>query len=221
MTNNEPIGVLVVDDHAIVREGLCAMLTTKEGINVIGDAADGVEAVEMAFQLNPDVIVMDIQMPRKNGISAIHDIIQRQPQARILVLSSFSDDAQIVESMRAGALGYILKNSGVSELVEAIRQVHAGGAPLNPLVTRRLMETVAPSETTLILVQVLTPRELTILPLLARGLTNHEIAARLGISPGTVGGHISRMIAKAGAENRTQLAMLAVQQGLASPYRDN
>ena len=129
---SEAIRLLVVDDHAIVREGLCAMLEMKEGIRVIGEAGDGVEAVERALELNPDVILMDLVMPRKNGISATHDIMERQPEARILVLSSFSEDAQIAESIRAGAKGYLLKSTKGDELVKAIRQVYAGEAPLNP-----------------------------------------------------------------------------------------
>jgi DNA-binding NarL/FixJ family response regulator len=220
MSTNDPIGVLVVDDHAIVREGLSAVLEANADIRVIGHAADGVQAVEKALQLNPDVIVMDIQMPHKNGISAIQDIIAERPGARIVVLSSFSDDTQIVESVRAGAQGYVLKSDGVSELANAIRLAHAGEVSLNPLVARRLVESLT-QEAAPRLTERLTSRELAILPLLAQGLTNREIAQRMGITIGTVGGHVSHMIAKAGVENRTQLSMLAVQQGLASPYYEN
>jgi DNA-binding NarL/FixJ family response regulator len=220
MNTKAPIGVLVVDDHAIVREGLCAVLEANADIRVIGDAADGQQAVEKALQLNPDVIVMDIQMPHKNGISAIQDIIAQRPGARIVVLSSFSDDTQIVESVRAGAQGYVLKSDGISELANAIRLAHAGEVSLNPLVARRLVESLT-QEVVPRLTERLTIREMAILPLLAQGLTNREIAQRLDISIGTVGGHVSHMISKAGVENRTQLSMLAVQQGLASPYYEN
>lgn len=217
---NGAIRVLIVDDHDIVREGLCAMLETKPGIQVIGEAADGEQAVERALELKPDVILMDLQMPRKNGISAIHDIIARQPQAHILVLSNFSDDAQIVEAMRAGAIGYLLKTAKIDELVDAIRHVHAGQTPLNPLVARRIIATLAPTKHEPRLADVLTRRELGILPLVTRGLTNREIGEQLNISTRTVGTHIGNMIRKAEVENRVQLSMLAVRQGLTSVYTD-
>lgn len=217
---NGAIRVLIVDDHDIVREGLCAMLETKTGIQVIGEAADGEQAVERALQLNPDVILMDLQMPRKNGISAIHDIIARQPHAHILVLSNFSDDAQIVESLRAGAIGYLLKTAKIDELVDAIHRVHAGETPLNPLVARRIIATLSPTKNEPRLLDVLTKRELIILPLVTRGLTNREIGEQLNISTRTVGTHIGNMIRKAEVENRVQLSMLAVRQGLTSVYTD-
>lgn len=215
------IRLLVVDDHLIVREGLCAMLEMREGLVIVGKAADGEEAVEQALDLRPDVILMDLQMPRKNGISAIHDIIARQPQAHILVLSNFSDDAQIVESMRAGAIGYLLKTAKVDELVNAIHRVHAGETPLNPLVARRIIATLAPATNEPRLVEVLTKREMAILPLVTRGLTNREIGEQLSISTRTVGTHIGNMIRKAEVENRVQLSMLAVRQGLTSVYLDD
>lgn len=218
---DKTIRLLIVDDHAIVREGLVAMIETKAGIRVIGEAADGVEAVEQALSLNPDVILMDLVMPRKNGISAIHDIMERQPTARILVLSSFSEDAQIVESVRAGALGYILKDAKMDELVSAIHQVYAGETPLHPLVARRLVANLNPSRDEPRLIEILTNRELDILPLVAHGLTNQEISDQLGISYRTVGTHISHMIKKANVDNRTQLSRLALKQGLTSLYTDN
>lgn len=218
---SEAIRLLVVDDHAIVREGLCAMLEMKEGIRVIGEAGDGVEAVERALELNPDVILMDLVMPRKNGISATHDIMERQPEARILVLSSFSEDAQIAESIRAGAKGYLLKSTKGDELVKAIRQVYAGEAPLNPLVARRMITVFVPRKDEPRLADVLTERELMILPLVARGLKNREIGQQLGITERTVGTHIGNMIRKAGVENRVQLVNMAGRQGLTSLYSDD
>lgn len=217
---DKTIRLLIVDDHAIVREGLVAMLETKTGIQVIGEAADGVEAVEKALLLKPDVILMDLVMPRKNGISAIHDIIERQPAARILVLSSFNEDAQVVESMRAGALGYILKDAKMDELENAIHKVYARESPLNPLVARRLVANLTPPRDEPRLTEILTARELVIIPMVARGLTNREISQQLGISYRTVGTHVSHMIKKAGVDNRTQLSRLALQQGLTSLYTD-
>ena len=166
------IRVLVVDDHDIVRQGLRAMLESKGGIVVIGDAGDGEQAVIQARLLMPDVILMDLEMPRKNGISAIRDIIAEQPAARILVLSSFSEDSQIVESMRAGALGYLLKTAKLDDLVTAIRQINNGETPLNPLVARRLGVSMASQRAEPNLLEGLTDRELMIRPLVVRGMTN-------------------------------------------------
>jgi len=216
----QAIRVLVVDDHDIVRQGLRAMLESKGGIVVIGEAGDGEQAVIQARLLMPDVILMDLEMPRKNGISAIQDIIAEQPNARILVLSNFSEDSQIVESMRAGALGYLLKTAKLDDLVMAIRQINNGETPLNPLVARRLVVTMTSRRAEPNLFEVLTDRELMILPLVVRGMTNKEIGDRLGITLRTVGTHIGNMIRKAGVENRVQLSMLAVRQGLTSPYAD-
>jgi DNA-binding NarL/FixJ family response regulator len=212
------IRVLVVDDHDIVRQGLRAMLESKGGIVVIGEAGDGEQAVIQARLLMPDVILMDLEMPRKNGISAIRDIIAEQPAARILVLSSFSEDSQIVESMRAGALGYLLKTAKLDDLVTAIRQINNGETPLNPLVARRLVVTMSSQRAEPNLLEVLTDRELMILPLVVRGMTNKEIGDLLGITLRTAGTHIGNMIRKAGVENRVQLSMLAVRQGLTSLY---
>lgn len=218
---DQTIRVLVVDDHDIVREGLRAMLESKGGIEVIGEAGDGEQAIIEARRLKPDVILMDLEMPRKNGISAIHDIIAEQPDARILVLSSFSDDSQIVESMRAGALGYLLKTAKLDDLVKAIRQINNGETPLNPLVARRLVASMSSPRAEPRLVEVLTDRELMILPMVVRGMTNKEIGDRLGIALRTVGTHIGNMIHKAEVENRVQLSMLAVRQGLTSLYAED
>lgn len=214
------IRVLVVDDHSVVREGLRAILESRQGIEVIGEAGNGEQAVAQARLLQPDVILMDLQMPRQNGISAIYDILAEQPQARILVLSSFSDESQIAESVRAGAMGYLLKDADVDELVGAIRQVDAGEMPLSPLVARRFINSVTKPSPEPRLIEILTDRELTILPMVVRGLTNREIGERLGITPRTVGTHISHMMDKAGVDNRVQLSMMALRQGLTSLYKD-
>lgn len=214
------IRVLVVDDHDIVREGLRAMLETKPDIEVVGEAADGIQAEEMALRHQPDVILMDLMMPRKNGIRATHDIKAKMPGARILVLSSFSDDAQIVESIHAGASGYLLKTAKLNELTDAIRQVNNGQAPLNSVVAQRIMAGTKVESKEPQLSAILTRREKTVLPLVVRGMTNKEIGDTLKITPRTVGTHIGNMIKKAGVENRVQLSMLAVRQGLSSLYGD-
>lgn len=214
----ENIRVLIVDDHAIVREGLCAMLETKPGIQVVGEAADGFEAVDKALALKPDVILMDLKMPRKDGISAIRDIMAREPGMRILVLSSFSTDVEIVDSVRSGAMGYLLKSANSTELVDGIRRVCAGEMPLDPTIARLLVTNLARPHVEKRLVEVLTPRELEILPYVVGGLSNKEIGERLGITTRTVSTHIGNMIRKTEVENRVQLAMQAVRQGLTSPF---
>jgi len=216
----QKIQILLVDDHEVVREGLRAVLESKGDLQVVGEAGDGIQAVELALRLKPDVILMDIDMPRKNGISAIHDIVVEQPEAKILVLSSFSEDTQIVESMRAGALGYMLKAVGTDALADAIRRVYAGETPLTPLVARRIIATMTPTRSEPRLVEVLTERELMILPLVVRGLSNKDIGLQLGITTRTVGTHITNMMSKAEVENRVQLSMLAVRQGLTSVFND-
>lgn len=214
----EPIHILIVDDQDMIRQALSAMLESKEGLVVIGEAADGDEAVVQAQRLKPDVILMDIKMPKKNGVTAIREIMESMPDSRILVLSSFSDDGQIVESMRAGAMGYILKDARIEELISAIYQVHAGETPLNPMVARRLVKTLAQPRTEPLLEMMLTERELDIVRLVAKGMSNSAVASELGIAPRTVGTHVSHIMAKAEVENRTQLALLAVRQGLAPLY---
>jgi NarL family two-component system response regulator LiaR len=215
-----PIHILIVEDQTIVREGLCAMLSTKPGLSVAGMAADGEEAVPQALRLRPDVIVMDLFMPKKDGICATREIIERWPEARVLILTSFSDDAQIVEALRAGAMGYVLKQDVGQELVNAIHQVHAGQSPLNPLVARRLVQSLTTPRVADTLAERLTDRELEIARLVARGYDNQRIATTLGISIRTVGTHVTNILHKADAANRTQLARLMLKQGLASLYEE-
>lgn len=215
-----PIHILIVEDQTIVREGLCAMLSTKPGLSVVGVAADGEEAVPQALRLRPDVIVMDLIMPGKGGICATREIIEQWPEARVLILTSFSDDAQIVDALRAGAVGYVLKQDVGQELVNAIHQVHAGQTPLNPLVARRLVQSLTTPRATDTLADRLTNRELEIARLVARGYDNQRIATALGISIRTVGTHITNILHKADVANRTQLARLMLKQGLASLYEE-
>jgi len=217
----ERIRVFLVDDHAIVRQGMIALLETHPDLEVIGEAADGVEAVRLALALNPDVILMDLNMPRKNGISAMRDIIHLRPEARILMLSSFSDEDQVTEAINAGAMGYLLKTAKLTDLVDGIRDVYERNMPLNPVVARKLVQKMGTPQGKYRLTEVLTKREIEILPYLAAGISNKEIADRLGISTRTVGTHISNMIRKTEAGNRVQLANLANQQGLATGHQED
>jgi NarL family two-component system response regulator LiaR len=210
------IRVLVADDHAIVRKGLCALLATEPGIEVVGEAREGQEAITEAKRLQPDVILMDLVMPGMDGLEATRRIAASQPKTRILVLTSFSGDDKIFPAIKAGALGYLLKDSGPEDLVRAIQQVHNGESSLHPIVARRLLKELAfplEKETE---AASLTEREIEVLQLVARGQTNREIAERLAISEATVRTHVSNILSKLKLDSRTQAALYALREGLAS-----
>jgi NarL family two-component system response regulator LiaR len=214
----ETIRILIADDHAIVREGLRALISTKPDMELVGEAADGVEAVLKARSLQPDVILLDLVMPRKDGIEAIGEIKQENPEARILVLTSFAEDEKVFPAIQAGALGYLLKDSSPQELLKAIREVYRGESSLHPTIARKLIRelhrppgSLPPTE------EPLTEREVEVLSLVARGLSNQEIADRLVVSERTVRTHVSNILGKLHLANRTQAALYAVREGLVSP----
>lgn len=205
------IRVLLVDDHAVVREGLRTFLELQDGIAVVGEAADGEEGVREAGRLRPDVILMDLVMPRLDGVGAMRELRARGVGARVIVLTSFHDDERLLPAVQAGAAGYLLKSVEPSELARAVRAAHAGEALLHPLVAARLMEAVAqPAPEP----DGLTAREREVLGLIARGLPNKRIARELGISEKTVKAHVGRVLAKLGVTDRTQAALHAVRAGL-------
>ena len=208
------IRVLVVDDHAVVREGLRAFLELQDGIEVAGEAADGEEAVTAAERLVPDVILMDLVMPKLDGIAAMRVLRERLPGARVIVLTSFLDDDKLLPALRAGAAGYLLKNAQPQELVRAVRAAHAGEALLDPVVAARVVETFAGGGEPL---DRLTPREREVLELIGRGFPNKRIARELDISEKTVKAHVGRVLAKLGVTDRTQAAVFAVRAGLVEP----
>jgi NarL family two-component system response regulator LiaR len=211
------IRVLIADDHAVVREGLRALIAAKPGIEMVGEAADGTEAILKARSLRPDVILMDLVMPRQDGIEAIAEIKRENPDARILVLTSFADDAKLFPAIKAGALGYLLKDSSPHELLQAIRDVYLGQSSLHPTVALKVIrELNRPKENLPPTEQPLTERELEVLRLVAQGLSNQEISAMLVISERTVGTHVSNILSKLHLTNRTQAALYALQEGLAS-----
>ena len=213
---SKPIRVLIADDHALVRKGLHALISAKPDIEVIGEAADGDEAVQRARTLRPDVILLDLVMPRKDGIAAIQEITQENPQARILVLTSFAEDERVFAAIKAGALGYLLKDSLPAELLQAISAVYRGELSLSPSIALKLVRELHRPADLPLTPKPLTWRESEVLKLVAQGLSNQEIAARLVVSERTVGAHISTILSKLHLANRTQAALYALREGLAS-----
>ena len=210
----ERIRILIADDHAVVRHGLRALIATEPDLELVGEAQDGVEAVELTARLRPDVILMDMAMPRKTGLEAIYDIQRDDPQARILVLTSFAEDDHIFPAIKAGATGYLLKDAAPRELLQAIRDVERGEVSLHPTIARKLVgelkrpPDLPPAE------EQLTERETQVLALVARGLSNQEIAAQLVIGERTVRTHVSNILSKLHLANRTQAALYAQREGL-------
>ena len=206
--------MLVVDDHEVVREGLRAFLELQDGIEVAGEAADGEEAIAVAERLDPDVVLMDLVMPKLDGLGAMRELRKRAPRARVIVLTSFLDDDKLLPALRAGAAGYLLKNAPPPELARAVRAAHAGEALLDPVVAARLVETLAGDGDPL---DRLTPREREVLELIGRGFPNKRIARRLEVSEKTVKTHVGHVLAKLGVTDRTQAAVVAVRAGLVDP----
>lgn len=214
--NQKPIRVLIADDHAIIRKGLRALLATEPDIEVVGEAKDGWEAVREAERLHPDVTLMDLVMPRMDGIEAIQRITARQPDARILVLTSFAADDKVFPAIKAGALGYLLKDSSPEELVSAIHQVYHGESSLHPTIARKVLQELSRPPERSSTAESLTEREVEVLRLVARGFSNQEIAGELVISEATVRTHVSNVLSKLHLASRTQAALYALREGLAS-----
>jgi len=217
------IRVVVADDQALVRAGFCVLVDSAADLQVVGEAGDGVEAVELARRERPDVVLMDIRMPTMDGLEATRRITALDEAAgvRILMLTTFHLDEYVYQALRAGASGFLLKDTPPADLLAAIRVVAAGDALLAPRVTRRLIEEFArrpePALGTPGALAVLTDREREVLALVARGLSNTEIAEQLVVSPATSKTHVSRILTKLGARDRAQLVMLAYETGLVTP----
>ena len=212
----ETIRVFVADDHAVVREGLRALIGTEPGIEVVGEAADGQAAISGIRDLHPDVILLDLVMPHKSGLEVIGETTQSDPQARILVLTSFADDDKVFPAIKAGALGYLLKDSLPHELLQAIRDVHRGEPSLDPTIALKLLREFKRPAGQPSVAEPLTDREMKVLGLVARGLANQEIADVLGISERTVRTHIGNILDKLHLANRTQAALYALRKGWVS-----
>jgi DNA-binding NarL/FixJ family response regulator len=216
----DSIRVLLVDDHAVVREGLRTFLELQDGIEVVGEAADGEEAIAQAERLRPDVILMDLVMPKLDGVGAMRVLRRTLPSSRVIVLTSFAQDDRLMPAVQAGAAGYLLKNVEPKELARAVRAAHAGEAMLDPVVAARLVDAIANSSGALGGdTEHLTRREREVLELIAKGFSNKRIAFELGIAEKTVKTHVGHLLAKLGVADRTQAALHAVRAGLGSHPR--
>ncbi len=209
------IRVLHADDHAIVREGVRALLLTEPDIELVGSTSNGNEAVAQTLMLKPDVIVMDLQMPRKSGLEAITDIRKEIPDARILVVTSFAEDETVFSAVKAGAQGYLLKDSTPEELLQAIRDVFEGRLSLHPAIAAKVIQELHRPSALKPTSDPLTARELDILKCVAQGMTNQEIAEKLVVSERTVRTHVSNILGKLHLANRTQAALYALREGIA------
>jgi DNA-binding NarL/FixJ family response regulator len=213
----DPIRVLIVDDHAVVREGLRTFLELQEGIEVVGEAADGEQAVAQAAALEPDVILMDLVMPRLDGIGAMRALRERESPSHVIVLTSFLDDERLMPAMQAGAAGYLLKDVEPAELARAVRSACADEALIDPTVAARLLHSLSAGERPNHpgdIAAHLTRREREVLDLIALGHSNKRIARELGVAEKTVKTHVGHVLAKLGVADRTQAALFAVEHGL-------
>lgn len=215
-----PTRVLVVDDHAIVRRGLKAVLDLVPDMEIVGEAENGKQAVKLDRELKPDVILMDLMMPEMDGITCIKEIRAQSPNARILVLTNFAGEDMVFPAIKAGAMGYHLKDSSPDTLVNAVRQVSRGESALHPLIARKVLEELHAGPDRHLSEDPLTVRELQVLRLIAQGLENHEIAGELVISEATVRTHVSNILAKLHLASRTQAALYALKEGLADLQRE-
>lgn len=203
---NEPIRVLVVEDHNVVRQGLVALLSVAEGLEVVGEAADGIEAIAQFRKHRPAITLIDLRLPRLGGVDTIARIRREWPQARFIVLTTYDGDEDIYRALKAGAKAYLLKGMTSEELLTAIRAVHAGKSHIPPAIAERLAERMGAEE--------LTPRELDVLEQIVNGKSNKEIGAELDISEATVKTHINSLLAKLGVTDRTQAATAAIRRGI-------
>lgn len=213
------IRILVVEDQAVVRDGIVAILSLQPDVDVVGQAEDGIQAVEMVKEMLPDVILLDLVMPRRDGIATIPKILEVQPEAKILVLTSFADSERVFMAIKAGATGYLLKDDTREQLMQAIHDVSKGQASLHPSIAMKVIHEINHPAELMYTADPLTPRELETLRLIARGLSNSEIAAELVVHERTIAKYVSRILEKLHLANRTQAALYALDKGLMTPKK--
>jgi two-component system, NarL family, response regulator LiaR len=215
VSDTRPIRILVADDHAIVREGLRALIEDRPDMELVGAAADGVEALALTLELQPDLLLLDLMMPRIDGIAVIQELRGHGLPTRILVLTSYTDDDKVFAAIKAGALGYLLKDSSPQDLLRAIRTVAQGESSLTPSIALKVIQELNRPSPLPPTTDPLTERELIVLKYVAQGLSNQEIAGRLTISERTAGSHVSNILDKLHLANRTQAALYALRSGIA------
>ncbi|MEW6635235.1 MAG: response regulator transcription factor [Actinomycetota bacterium] len=218
-----PIRLVIVDDHELAREGLKDLLSDAPDIEVLGEASNGREAIQLCSRLKPDLVMMDVRMPEMDGLAATRELKRREPRISVLMLTMHDNPEYLLEALKAGAAGYVLKDAAEEEVIGAVRQVREGESPLDPKLAARLLRQLAQergvseigrSSSAASLVQPLTPRELEVLEYIRLGLTNRQIASELVISVGTVKNHVEHIIAKMGASDRTQAVVMALEMGI-------
>jgi len=215
MSQTGSVGILIADDHALVRRGISIILETEPGMHVVGQASDGLEAVQLSCELKPDVILMDLKMPRMDGVSAIRELSQRVPDIPVIVLTSFAEDDNILPAIKAGAVGYLLKDTTPEELARAIRLVASGQSSLDPSIARKLVRAISAPQP-LEPKNPLTPRETEVLKLFAQGLSNREVSDKLVISEWTTRTHMRNILGKLDLNSRSQAILYALREGLVS-----
>jgi DNA-binding NarL/FixJ family response regulator len=214
MSDSQTIRIILVEDQTLMRQGLRTILDLEPGLQVVGEAPDGNAGLDLALRLRPDIILMDVQLPRLNGVEATAALCAAWPEAKVIILTTFDRDDYLFEGVRAGARAYLLKDTPATELVGTIRRVHAGEAFLQPIIASRTLREIARPKTEADLLEPLSEREREVLVLVAQGASNRDIAEKLVITEGTVKNHVSNILAKLQAANRTQAANIARQQGL-------